>query len=97
MFDFKLHKKLENNDDYLDPTKQKSKCKIWARKLFFSVREVLCCGIFLQTRIEKFVEASSEEYLKFIKVTQWKSDAKEWIYFSHLNPFLLLVCFFGGY
>lgn len=57
-FQFKLHKKHENSEDYLDPSKNKSFFGKLMRKGGKWIRKNVFCGLGLEDEVSRFVNAS---------------------------------------
>lgn len=46
-----------------------------------SIRRNVFCGIGMEDQVEKFIKASDQEYIKYIKAEYWQFNEKSWINF----------------
>lgn len=97
-FEYKLTKR-DQGEKYLK-AKDQSACVRYLSKFMKRVwknlvRSVLFCRV--PTAGDRFVQASEQTHIKYIRAQYWQQDEVKWIYFMYLNLPVIITLFFGGY
>jgi len=45
----------------------------------------------------RFVQASDDEYIRYVKAEYWQNDEVHWIYFMFMNLPVVATAYFGGF